>query len=74
DQDYAVPTREYQTDQSSPILLRLLLPCPRKNKSKSMNNPTPVQALTGHSISVPGWGGPDAREGPWESKGWAVDA
>lgn len=43
DHDHAVPTREYQTDQSSPILPRLLLALSLKNK----NHPTAVQGLTG---------------------------
>ena len=43
DQEYAVPTREYQTDQSSPILPRLRLALFSKNK----NHPTAVQRLTG---------------------------
>jgi hypothetical protein len=47
DDDHAVPTREYQTDQSSPILLRLRLALCSKDK----NHPTAVQGLTGHSIS-----------------------
>ena len=37
DHDHAVPTREYQTDQSSPILLWLLLALVSKNK----NHPQP---------------------------------
>lgn len=51
DHDHAVPTREYQIDQSSPILLRLLLALPSKNKS----HPTAVQRLTGslHIRAVP---------------------
>jgi hypothetical protein len=43
DHDHAVPTREYQTDQSSPTLPRLLLALPSKNKKP----PTAVQRLTG---------------------------
>ncbi len=43
DHDHAVPTRAYQTDQSSPILLRLLLAL----SSKKQKPPTAVQALTG---------------------------
>src|SRR5271169_45090 len=54
DHDYAVPTREYQTDQSSPILPRLLLALSskeEKSNNNGKNNPTDVQRLTGHSIS-----------------------
>ena len=47
DHDYAVSTREYQTDQSSPILPWLPLALSSKNK----NYPGDVQRLTGHSIS-----------------------
>ena len=54
DHDYAVPTREYQIDQSSPILPRLLLALSSKEETSNdnnKNNPTNVQRLTGHSIS-----------------------
>ena len=51
DHDYAVSTREYQTDLSSPKLPRLLLALPSKNSKSnrnSKNNPTiDVQRLTG---------------------------
>ena len=43
DHDHAVPTREYQTDQSSPILLRLWLALALKRQKP----PTPVHVLTG---------------------------
>ena len=43
DHDHAVSTREYQTDQSSPLRLGCCWPCPGKNKSY----PTTVQELTG---------------------------
>jgi hypothetical protein len=40
DHDYAVPTREYQTDQSSLNLLRLLLAlCSRKSKRNYTKHP-----------------------------------
>jgi hypothetical protein len=52
DHDYAVPTREYQLDQSSTYLPRLLLSLSLKYKSK--NHPTHVQLLTGHTISISG--------------------
>ena len=54
DQDYAVSTREYQTDQSSPK------PAPaaagpvleqRKKQRQRQKQPIDVQRLTGHSIS-----------------------
>jgi hypothetical protein len=54
DQDYAVSTREYQTDQSSLNLPRLLLALfskNGKNNDNDQNNPIDVQRLTGHSIS-----------------------
>ncbi len=54
DQDYAVSTREYQTDQSSLNLPRLLLALfskNGKNDDNDQNNPIDVQRLTGHSIS-----------------------
>ena len=47
DHDHAVPTREYQTDQSSLILPRLRLAL----VSNQQKHPTAVVALTGHSIS-----------------------
>jgi hypothetical protein len=50
DHDYAVPTREYQTDQSSlSNLPRLLLALSSKNgkDNNNKNNPTDVQRLTG---------------------------
>ena len=43
DHDYAVPTREYQTDQSSLKLLRLLLALSsgkEKSNDNGKNNPT----------------------------------
>ena len=53
DHDYAVPTREYQTDQSSLNLPRLLLaPSSRKSKNKDthrlrrVDTVTPYQALS----------------------------
>ena len=57
DHDYAVSTREYQTDQSSPFLPWLLLALssgkPRENNDNNKNNPrmaivdtiTPYQAF-----------------------------
>ena len=48
DHDYAVPTREYQTDQSSLNLPRLPLALSLINgEDKDKNNPTDVQRLTG---------------------------
>ena len=47
DHDYAVPTREYQTDQSSFQAARLPLALRSKNNSKNKNHPTNVQRLTG---------------------------
>ena len=48
DHDYAVPTREYQTDQSSLKLLRLLLALSsRKRKDNYKNIPTDFAVLTG---------------------------
>jgi len=50
DQDYAVPTREYQTDQSSLKPARLLLALfsiNGKSNDNDKNNPTDVQRLTG---------------------------
>ena len=50
DHDHAVPTREYQTDPSSPILLGLLLALALKNgksNNNGKNNPTDALALTG---------------------------
>jgi len=47
DHDYAVPTREYQTDQSSLNLPRLLLALSsRKSKGNYKNIPTDSTALT----------------------------
>ena len=47
DHDYAVPTREYQTDQSSLKLLRLLLALSsRKRKDNYKNTPTDFAVLT----------------------------
>ena len=47
DHDYAVPTREYQTDQSSLKLLRLLLALSsRKRKDNYKNIPTDFSVLT----------------------------
>ena len=47
DHDYAVPTREYQTDQSSLKLLRLLLALSsRKRKDNYKNIPTDFAVLT----------------------------
>jgi hypothetical protein len=40
DHDYAVPTREYQTDQSSPFLPRLLLAL-SSGKAKTTTKTTP---------------------------------
>ena len=53
DHDYAVPTREYQTNQSSIIPARLLLPLSRRTTKadNDKNNPIDAQRLTGHSIS-----------------------
>jgi hypothetical protein len=58
DQDYAVSTREYQTDQSSLLPARLLLALfsnSDKSKNNSKNNPTDSQELTGslHIRTVP---------------------
>ena len=54
DHDYAVPPREYQTDQSSlnpaPLLLALSSK-DEKSKNNNKNDPTDLQRLTGHSIS-----------------------
>jgi hypothetical protein len=48
DHDHAVPTREYQTDQSSLNLPRLPLALSLINgEAKDKNNPTDVQRLTG---------------------------
>ena len=48
DHDYAVPTREYQTDQSSLKLPRLLLALSsRKRKDNYKNIPTDFAVLTG---------------------------
>ena len=56
DHDHAVPTREYQTDQSSLKPARLLLELSSINgKSNDKNNATNVQGLTGHSISGRKW-------------------
>ena len=41
DHDYAVPTREYQTDQSSPFLPRLLLAL-SSGKAKAKTKTTPL--------------------------------
>src|SRR3979490_2475026 len=41
DHDYAVPTREYQTDQSSPFLPRLLLAL-SSGKAKTTTKTTPL--------------------------------
>src|SRR5277367_4190303 len=47
DHDYAVPTREYQTDQSSLNLLRLLLALSsRKSRGNYKNIPTDFAELT----------------------------
>jgi len=47
DHDYAVPTREYQTDQSSLTPARLLLALSSgNNKSNDKNKPTDPQELT----------------------------
>ena len=47
DHDYAVPTREYQTDQSSLKLLRLLLALSsRRRKDSYKNIPTDFAVLT----------------------------
>jgi hypothetical protein len=49
DHDYAVPTREYQTDQSSLKLLRLLLALSSgklKSSDNDKNNPTDFAVLT----------------------------
>ena len=51
DHDHAVPTREYQTDQSSPILLRLLLVLASKNQKPPTNSAgidrvTPYQSIS----------------------------
>ena len=47
DHDYAVPTREYQTDQSSLKLLRLLLALSSgKENVNYQNNPTDLAQLT----------------------------
>ena len=51
DHDYAVPTREYQIDQSSlnpaPTAACPVLEGRKKNNDKNKNNPTDVQRLTG---------------------------
>jgi hypothetical protein len=50
DHDYAVPTREYQLDQSSPLLPRLLLTLSSKCNDK--NHPSDSKMLTGsHHIN-----------------------
>jgi hypothetical protein len=47
DHDYAVPTREYQTDQSSLNLLRLLLALSsRKSKYSNAHRPRTVDTVT----------------------------
>jgi hypothetical protein len=47
DHDYAVPTREYQTDQSSLNLLRLLLALSsRKTKYSNAHRPRTVDTVT----------------------------
>src|SRR5271155_3655524 len=55
DHDYAVPTREYQTDQSSltpaPTAARPVLERRQKQRQQQKQPPTVVQRLTGHSIS-----------------------
>ena len=47
DHDYAVPTREYQTDQSSLKLLRLLLALSSRKRKDNYKNPTDFAVLTG---------------------------
>ena len=57
DHDHAVPTREYQIDQSSPHLLRLPLALSSKNKEKQklprsrkeVDRVTPYQSIFAHS-------------------------
>ena len=46
DHDHAVPTREYQTDQSSSQAVRLPLALRSKNKSNNKSHPRAVQRLT----------------------------
>src|ERR1700760_682693 len=52
DQDYAVSTREYQTDQSSPKNAPTAAgPLLEKSNRNDKNNPTDSQDGQGHSIS-----------------------
>src|SRR5260370_9844123 len=56
DHDYAGPTREYQTDQSSLKLLRLLLalsPGKPKDNHKNIPNNFPILTLTLHISPLP---------------------
>jgi hypothetical protein len=84
DHDYAVPTREYQTDQSSLKTARLLLALSsRKRKDNYKNIPTDFAVLTWslhirakHSVTVIGlkWRFcVDGKSSVMECKsGWAV--
>jgi hypothetical protein len=54
DHDYAVPTREYQLDQSSP--LPATAAADPVLEIRNRNHPTDVQILTGHFISTEGRG------------------
>ncbi len=58
DHDYAVPTREYQLDQSSPLPATAAADsCPRKGKCKNKNHPSDSKMLTGsHHINFPSCG------------------
>ena len=61
DHDYAVPTREYQLDQSSPILPRLLLSLSSKDKNKDKNKNGDEQLVTrSHHINFRIAGDPPA--------------
>ncbi len=62
DHDYAVPTREYQTDQSSLNLPRLLLALSSRKAKATTNKPTDLAELTRslhirpkHSVENPAW-------------------
>ena len=72
DHDYAVPTREYQTDQSSLKTARLLLALSsRKRKDNYKNKPIDFAELT-RSLHIRAERSLSRSMKPWVRPGWVV--